>query len=82
MVLPNTKIAAWMAALAEAGIEYIEAGFPSSNPKHARFFEQLEREDLGDSKVAAFGMTRRRGIRADQDPALRRKASMWKRACS
>ncbi|MDH3225913.1 MAG: citramalate synthase, partial [Thermoleophilia bacterium] len=63
--------------LAEAGIEYIEAGFPSSNPKHAEFFDQLEREDLHDSKVAAFGMTRRRGVSAEQDPALRGMAEIF-----
>ncbi len=63
--------------LAEAGLEYIEAGFPSSNPKHAEFFEQLEREKLGESKVAAFGMTRRRGVSADQDPALRGMADIF-----
>ena len=48
--------------LAAAGVEYIEAGFPASNPKHAEFFDLLAREDLGDSKATAFGMTRRRGM--------------------
>ena len=63
--------------LAEAGIEYIEAGFPSSNPKHAEFFDQLEHEELGDSKIAAFGMTRRRGVSASDDPALRGMAAIF-----
>jgi len=56
--------------LAELGIEYIEAGFPSSNPKETELFSLLEREDLGESRLAAFGMTRRRDSTADADPAL------------
>ena len=57
--------------LAELGIDYIEAGFPSSNPKETELFSLLEREDLGESRLAAFGMTRRRDSAADADPALR-----------
>jgi 2-isopropylmalate synthase len=57
--------------LGEIGIDYIEAGFPASNPKHAEFFGLLEGEDLGVSKVTAFGMTRRRGVVASDDPSLR-----------
>ncbi len=57
--------------LAAAGVEYIEAGFPASNPKHAEFFDLLAREDLGASKATAFGMTRRRGMAAADDPAMR-----------
>jgi 2-isopropylmalate synthase len=57
--------------LAEFGMDYIEAGFPASNPKYGELFELLEREDLGATKVAAFGMTRRRGAAPDADPAMR-----------
>ena len=57
--------------LAELGIEYLEAGFPSSNPKETELFSLLEREDLGHTRLAAFGMTRRRDATADADPALR-----------
>ncbi len=56
--------------LAEFGMHYIEAGFPMSNPKHAEMFDALESVDLGDTRVAAFGMTRRKGVKAHQDPAL------------
>ena len=57
--------------LAEFGVEYLEAGFPASNPKYGELFGLLEREDLGATRLAAFGMTRRRGVAAEQDPAIR-----------
>jgi 2-isopropylmalate synthase len=50
--------------LAEFGVEYLEAGFPASNPKYGELFGLLEREDLGATRLAAFGMTRRRGTAA------------------
>ena len=57
--------------LAEYGIDYIEAGFPASNPKYGELFRLLEDEDLGPARLAGFGMTRRRGVAASDDPALR-----------
>jgi 2-isopropylmalate synthase len=57
--------------LDELGIDLIEAGFPSSNPKELELFELLASERFGHAQVAAFGMTRRRGVDADTDPALR-----------
>jgi 2-isopropylmalate synthase len=57
--------------LDELGIDLIEAGFASSNPKDLEVFALLERERLRHSEIAAFGMTRRRDVRAEDDPALR-----------
>ncbi len=57
--------------IAGMGVDIIEAGFPSSNPKDSELFRLLEREHLGDTQVAAFGMTRRRGVAANQDAGLR-----------
>ncbi len=57
--------------LAEFGVDYLEAGFPSSNPKERELFAALEREDMHGMKVAAFGMTRRRDTTADSDEGLR-----------
>jgi 2-isopropylmalate synthase len=56
--------------LDELGIDVVEAGFPASNPKESELFSLLERERFGHAQIAAFGMTRRRGSRADRDPAL------------
>jgi len=57
-------------ALDRLGIHFIEAGFPSSNPKEAEFFERLAEVELDSATVAAFGMTRRRDTKAEDDEAL------------
>jgi 2-isopropylmalate synthase len=57
--------------LAEFGVDYLEAGFPASNPKYGELFRLLEDEDLGTTRLAAFGMTRRRGVAPGDDPAIR-----------
>ena len=41
---------------------FIEAGFPSSNPKEAELFELLAELELEQATIAAFGMTRRRDV--------------------
>jgi 2-isopropylmalate synthase len=56
--------------LDELGIELIEAGFPASNPKERELFELLAGERFEQAQIAAFGMTRRRDVAADADPAL------------
>ena len=48
--------------LDELGIELIEAGFPASNPKERELFELLAGERFRQAQIAAFGMTRRRGV--------------------
>ena len=56
--------------LDELGIGLIEAGFPASNPKDRELFELLARERFGQAQIAAFGMTRRRGLQAADDEGL------------
>lgn len=59
--------------LDEFGIHYIEAGWPGSNPKDDEFFRIIRAQQaapLRRAKLVAFGSTRRRGIRADQDKHL------------
>jgi 2-isopropylmalate synthase len=58
-------------ALDRLGVGYVEAGFPSSNPKEEELFRLLAGIELGQAVVCAFGMTRRRGLAAEDDPALR-----------
>jgi 2-isopropylmalate synthase len=58
-------------ALDRLGVHFIEAGFPSSNPKEVELFELLAGERLEQATVCAFGMTRRRDVTADEDEALR-----------
>src|SRR5688500_7585391 len=57
--------------LDELGVDYIEGGFPLSNPKDAAFFRDVRQLNLRNARVAAFGMTRRRGMRAADDPGLK-----------
>jgi 2-isopropylmalate synthase len=57
-------------ALDGLGVHFIEAGFPSSNPKEAELFELLAELELEKATIAAFGMTRRRDAAAEDDPAL------------
>lgn len=57
--------------LAEIGIDYIEGGYPLSNEKDVAFFREIRRRELGSSRVCAFGMTRRRGMRAEEDPGMK-----------
>jgi len=69
-------------ALDGIGMHLIEAGFPSSNPKEEALFELLERETFECADIAAFGMTRRRDVAADQDPALRLLADCFAPVCT
>jgi 2-isopropylmalate synthase len=57
-------------ALDALGAHFVEAGFPSSNPKEAELFEQLAELELENATIAAFGMTRRRDRAAADDEAL------------
>ena len=63
--------------LDELGVHLIEAGFPSSNPKELELFELLAQERFEHADVAAFGMTRRRGVagRRGRGPARARRAA-------
>jgi len=57
--------------LDELGVDYIEGGFPMSNPKDEAFFREIRNMRLKHAKIAAFGMTRRRGIQAEADPGMK-----------
>ncbi len=52
------------------GVSYIEGGWPGSNPKDAEFFRRALDEPWKTSTIAAFGATRRAGIRPEDDPSV------------
>ena len=56
--------------LDQLGIDYIEGGFPASNPKDVEFFDRVRELPLANAKVVAFGSTRRRGVSAAEDLGL------------
>src|SRR5204862_7986424 len=49
------------------GVQYIEGGWPGSNPKDIEFFEQAKRRTFHRARLAAFGSTRRKDIAARDD---------------
>ena len=53
------------------GFDYVEGGYPLSNPKDAEYFHAVRDLDLEHVRVAAFGMTRRRGVSAEDDTGMR-----------
>ena len=57
-------------ALDELGVTFIEAGNPGSNPKDMEFFEEAKKIKLNNSKIVAFGSTRRKDITCDKDDNL------------
>src|SRR5947207_3120729 len=58
-------------ALDRLGISYIEGGWPGSNPKDAEFFRRMRETPLERARIAAFGSTRRAGVRCEDDANLR-----------
>ena len=52
------------------GFDYIEGGYPLSNEKDVAFFEQVKYLGLKHATPCAFGMTRRKGIEAYNDPGM------------
>jgi 2-isopropylmalate synthase len=71
MSLSASEKARVVLALDRLGVQMIEAGFPSSNPKEVELFAQLAELELAQATICAFGMTRRRDAAAAEDPALR-----------
>jgi 2-isopropylmalate synthase len=58
-------------ALDGLGFDYVEGGFPGSNPKDAELFETLATHPLQRARLAAFGATRRANGRCEDDANLR-----------
>ena len=56
--------------LDKLGINYIEGGYAASNPKEVRFFEEAAKLDLKNSRIVAFGNTRRADSSVSDDLSL------------
>jgi 2-isopropylmalate synthase len=56
--------------LDEVGIDFIEGGYPLSNDKDAEFFRRAKELNFRHSRICSFGMTRRKGIKAQSDPGM------------
>ncbi len=56
--------------LDELGLDYIEGGYAASNPKEIRFFVEAAKLGLKNSRIAAFGSTRRANSSTSEDASL------------
>lgn len=52
------------------GIDFIEGGFPASNPKDIAFFKVMAEHPLEHARITAFGSTCKKGVAADADQGL------------
>ncbi len=57
--------------LDQFGVDYIEGGWPGSNPRDMAFFDEAVKLKLAHAKIAAFGSTRRAKVKAEEDPQLK-----------
>ena len=55
-------------SLDNLGVDYIEGGWPGANPVDTKFFSQPPK--MKDALFTAFGMTKKTGRSADNDPGL------------
>jgi 2-isopropylmalate synthase len=55
------------AMLDEFGMDYVEGGYPGANPTDTAFFGRKRTKKAG---FVAFGMTKRAGISASNDPGV------------
>jgi 2-isopropylmalate synthase len=56
--------------LDDLGVQYIEGGWPGSNPKDVAYFEAVKALDLKHAKIAAFGSTCRKNSAPEGDPNI------------
>lgn len=56
--------------LDEFGMDYIEGGWPASNPKDTEFFQRARKLKFSHAKLTAFGSTRRAKLKAEEDENL------------
>ncbi len=57
--------------LDECGFDFVEGGYPLSNPKDSEFFQRMAEQPLQHARLCAFGMTRRRGAKPADDPGMK-----------
>lgn len=56
--------------LDQFGVHYVEGGWPGSNPKDMEFFKQAASRTWRNAKIAAFSMTRRKGMAVENDSLM------------
>ncbi len=56
--------------LDDFGVDYIEGGWPGSNPKDMQFFELAKKTEFKNAKIVAFGSTKRAKFSVEEDPNI------------
>jgi len=64
--------------LERLGVDYVEGGYPGANPADTEFFSQKRTKS---AKFTAFGMTKRAGRSASNDPGLQQILASQSDAC-
>lgn len=59
-------------ALDDFGVDFIEGGWPGSNPKDEAFFKEVQGQHFRHAKISAFGSTRRARVSAAEDANLQK----------
>ncbi|MFQ5964938.1 MAG: citramalate synthase [Candidatus Scalinduaceae bacterium] len=57
--------------LDDLGVDYIEGGFPLSNPKDKGFFKDIKNIPLKNAKITAFGSTKRANKKTSEDRGIK-----------
>ena len=57
--------------LDDIGVDFVEGGYPLSNPKDFEYFQAVRNLPLKHTKVCAFGMTRRKNSPPETDTCLK-----------
>lgn len=58
-------------ALIDFGVDYVEGGFPGSNPKDSQFFQEAKNLDWKNTRLVAFGSTRYKDNKPQDDQGLK-----------
>ncbi|HEY6722696.1 MAG TPA: citramalate synthase [Polyangiaceae bacterium] len=64
------------------GVDFIEGGWPFSNPKDSEFFKRAKDVDWNHACITAFGSTRRAQFAPEDDPNLRALVDTGAPACT
>ncbi|MGM0441342.1 MAG: citramalate synthase [Elusimicrobiota bacterium] len=64
------------------GMDYIEGGWPGSNPKDISYFKRVKNENLKNAKITAFTSTRRKNISPKKDTVLQKVLEVDPPVCS
>ena len=57
--------------LDQFGVQYIEGGWPGSNPKDVEFFREAQKLNWKNAALTAFGSTRKKDTRVEDDTQVR-----------